>query len=185
MRRRTRTVTVTKNGVKFAELGKLDYYDVDFVMHHFGEKVYAKYFTGDVKTIHVYSAKDGSFLAALPCKALFDYRAGAEVQSQVIRENERNKQKMRKFAKEHYPKIHVTPIEEVYRRRAENLEEPDFSQIPTTFHMDAQKREEIRQIQAEETAVTATAMKDVVLPVEEDDDYNYEFGLTNRRYANG
>ncbi len=184
MRRRTRTVTVTKNGVKFAELGRLDYYDVDFVMHHFGEKVYAKYFTGDVKTIHVYSAKDDTFLAVLPCKALFDYRAGAEVQSQIIRENERNKQKMRKFAKEHYPKIHVTPIEEVYRRRAESLEEPDFSQIPTTIHMDAEKRSEHRLIQEEETKAAETAMKKVVFPVEDDDDYNYEAGLS-RRFANG
>lgn len=185
MRRRTRVVKVTKNGVKFAELGKLDYYTAEFVMQHYGKKVYAKYFTSDVKTIHVYSAEDGSFLAVLPSKTMFDYGAGAEVQKQVIRENEKNKKKMREFAKSYYPSIEVTPIIEVYRRRSEALGEPDFSDIPKTYHLDAQKREEIRQIQAEEAAVTEAAMKEVVLPVEEDDDYNFEFGLPNRRYANG
>lgn len=34
MRRRTRTVTVTKNSVKFAELDRKDYYTSDFVINN-------------------------------------------------------------------------------------------------------------------------------------------------------
>lgn len=183
MRRRTRTVTVTKNGVKFAELGKLDYYNVDFVMKNFKKKVYAKYFTGDVKTIHVYSDEDGSFLGVLPCKAMFVYSAGAEVQKQVIRENERNKKKMRDYAKSFYPHgVKVPTIEEVYHRRSEAFGEPDFSDIPSTTYFDPERRAEHERIRAEEQAITESAMKRFVLPIEEDDDYDYESGLS-RRYA--
>lgn len=183
MRRRTRTVTVTKNGVKFAELDRKDYYTSDFVVVNFGKKVYAKYFTGDVKTIHVYSADDDTFLGVLPCKALFVYRAGAEVQKQVIRENAKAKSEMRKAAKAAYPHgVNVPTIEEVNRKRSEAFGELDLSEVPTIDYFDIDKRLELDRIQTEEQTMQALAVNKLVLPVEEDDDYESKL---SRRFSNG
>lgn len=184
MRRRTRTVTVTKNGVKFAELDRKDYYTSEFVINNFGKKVYAKYFTKDVKTIHVYSAVDDSFLGVLPCKALFVYGAGAAVQKQIIRENAKAKKEMRKFAKAAYPHgVTVPTIEEVYRKRSEAFGELDLSGIPTINYFETEKRNELKQIQEEEQTIQAIATNNFVLPVDEDED-DYESKLSGR-YSNG
>ena len=186
MRRRTRTVTVTKNGVKFAELGKFDYYEADFVIRNFRRKVYAKYFTSDTKMIHVYDAEDDSFLGVLPCKPLFVYGAGADVQKQTIRENERNKQKVRQYAKLAYPSDYTAEsIESVYARRAAAFGEPDFSDIPTMNCLSAEKRAEIEQITEIQQEVERKAMKKYVLPVEDDEDNDYESKLSRRRFSNG
>lgn len=184
MRRRTRTVKVTKNGVKFAELDRKNYYTSDFVINNIGKKVYAKYFTKDVKTIHIYSAADDSFLGVLPCKELFVYSAGAEVQKQVIRENAKAKKEMRKYAKAAYPNnITVPTIEEVYRRRSEAFGEIDLSDIPIVNYFEANKRLELKRIQSEEEAIQKNAAKEFILPIE-DDEYDYESKLS-RRYSNG
>lgn len=182
MRRRTRCIKVTKNGVKFAELGRIDYYSDDLVIHHFGERVYAKYFTKDVKSIHVY-AENGAFIGVVPSKPLYVYNAGDEVNAQVIRENNKSKKKIREYARSFYPHgVSVPTIEEVYQRRSEAFGEPDFSDIPKVYHIDAEKRKEHEQIQMQEQTIDAAAKKKFVLPVE--DDYDYELGLS-RRYANG
>lgn len=184
MRRRTRTVTVTKNGVKFAELDRKDYYTSNFVINNIGKKAYAKYFTKDVKTIHVYSAVDDSFLGVLPCKELFVYSAGAAVQKQVIRENAKAKKEMRKYAKAAYPHgVTVPTIEEVYRRRSEAFGEIDLSDIPTVNYFEAEKRSELKYIQSEEQEIQKIAAKEFVLPIE-DNEYDYESKLS-RRYSNG
>ena len=185
MRRRTRTVTVTKNGVKFAELGRLDYYKTEFVIKNFGKKVYAKYFTKDTKTIHVYDAENNMLLDVLPCKAMYVYNAGKDVNIQVIRENNKAKSKIRQAAKAAYPHgVAVPTIEEVFHRRVEAFGEPDFSDIPKENYLSAEKRAEIELINEKEEKINKEAMKKFVLPVEDDDDYDYEFGLS-RRYSNG
>ena len=182
MRRRTRCVKVTKNGIKFAELGGIDYYSDELVMYHFGEKVYAKYFTNDVKSIHVY-AENGAFIGVVPSKPLYVYGAGEEVNAQVIRDNNKSKRKIREYAKSFYPHgISVPTIEDVYKRRSEAFGEPDFSDIPKTFLLDPEKRMEHERIYAEEQAIDAAAKKKFVFPIE-DDDYDYELSLS-RRYAN-
>lgn len=183
MRRRTRTVTVTKNGVKFAELDRKDYYLGDFVRQYIGKKVYAKYFTGDVKTIHVYLAENGAFLGVLPCKELYVYGAGEAVNKQVIRNNAKEKSRMRAFAKSCYPyDIEVPTIEDIYKRRAEAFGEPDFSDIPSVSYLEYDKRAEIERISGEEQKISSAAAKNYVLPVDEDDDYESKL---SRRFANG
>ena len=183
MRRRTRTVTVTKNGVKFAELDRKDYYTSDFVINNIDKKVYAKYFTEDVKTIHVYSADNDSFLGVLPCKELFVYGAGAAIQKQIIRENAKAKKEMRKHAKAAYPHgVTVPTIEEVYRKRSEAFGEIDLSGIPTVNYFEAEKRVELKHIKSEEHTIQTVAARNFILPVEEDED-DYESKLS-RRYSN-
>ncbi len=185
MRRRTRTVTVTKNGVKFTELDRKDYYTSDFVINYIGKKVYAKYFTSDVKTIHIYSADNDSFLGVLPCKEMFVYGAGAEVSKQVIRENAKAKSEMRKFAKSIYPHgITVPTIEEIYEKRSKAFGDLDLSSIPTVNYFEADKRSELEHIRAEEQTIQAVASHEFVLPIDENDDDDYESKLS-RRYSNG
>ena len=183
MCRRTRTVTVTKNGVKFAELDRKDYYLGDFIRQYIGKKVYVKYFTGDVRTIHVYLAENGAFLGVLPCKELYVYEAGEAVNKQVIRNNAKEKSKMRAFAKSCYPhNVEVPLIEDVYRRRAEAFGESDFSDIPSVSCLEYDKRKEIERISEEEQRIDNTAAKIYVLPVDEDDDYESKL---SRMFANG
>ena len=183
MRRRTRTVTVTKNGVKFAELDRKEYYTLDFAINYIGKKVYAKYFTSDVKTIHIYSADNDSFLGVLPCKEMFVYGAGAEVSKQVIRENAKAKSEMRKFAKSAYPHDTTVPtIEEIYEKRSKAFGDLDLSGIPTVNYFEADKRSELEHIRAEEQTIQAVASHEFVLPIDEDDDYESKL---SRRYSNG
>lgn len=139
--------------------------------------MYAKYFTSDVKTIHI--------LGVLPCKEMFVYGAGAEVSKQVIRENAKAKSEMRKFAKSIYPHgITVPTIEEIYEKRSKAFGDLDLSSIPTVNYFEADKRSELEHIRAEEQTIQAVASKKFVLPIDEDDDDDYESKLS-RRYSNG
>ncbi|MDE5935920.1 MAG: AAA family ATPase [Ruminococcus sp.] len=79
----------------------------------------------------------------------FIYGAGEAVNKQVIRNNAKEKSRMRAFAKSCYPhNVEVPMIEDIYKRRAEAFGEPDFSDIPSIIYLEYDKREEIERTQA-------------------------------------
>lgn len=133
MRRTTRTVTITKQGVKFAELPDIGYYSSsELLQYGIGNKVFARYSTDNVNEIFVYS-EDGKYICTAKNPNLYSYRAGQDVQKQVIRENSNLAKAQRKKAREAYPNdTEVPTIMEVNKRRSAAFGLPDFSKIPKT-----------------------------------------------------
>lgn len=130
-RRTTRTVTITEHGVKFAELPNIGYYNsVELLLYGVGKKVFAKYSTEDVTTIHIYS-ENGKYICEAKNATLYVYGAGDEVQKQIIRENANYKKAINKKARAAYPNgVEVPSIMEIASRRSEAFGAPDFTNIP-------------------------------------------------------
>lgn len=131
MRRTTRLVTITKQGIRFAELPNVGYYiSTELLMYGIGKKVYARYSTDDVTHIYVYS-EDGRYICTASNSNLYVYGAGREIQKQKIRENANLKKAQLKKAREAYPhNTEVPTIMEVCARRSAAFGAPDFSDIP-------------------------------------------------------
>lgn len=80
---------------------------------------------------------------------MYSYRAGQDVQKQVIRENSNLAKAQRKKAREAYPNdTEVPTIMEVNKRRSAAFGLPDFSKIPKT---DYSKEIEMPNGQEEQT----------------------------------
>lgn len=132
LRRTTRTVTITKQGVKFAELPNIRYYNsVDLLLYGVGKRVYARYDTNDVTEVYIYS-ETGEFICTAQNDTLNAYGSGKEIASQVIRENNNRKKALRNKVKSFYPDIEVPSIVEVVENRSAAFGAPDFSKIPKT-----------------------------------------------------
>lgn len=139
-RRTTKSVTITEHGVKFAELPNIGYYNsLELLLYGVGKRIYARYDTADVTSIHIYS-EDGKYICDAKSNTLFVYGAGREVQKQVIRENNNLKKALKKKAREAYPNgVAVPSITEIAARRSEAFGAPDFSDIPKlTYDYDEQ-----------------------------------------------
>lgn len=132
LRRTTRTAAITKQGVKFAELPNIRYYNsIDLLLYGIGKKVFARYETNDVTEVYIYS-ESGEFICTAQNDTLNAYGAGKEVSSKVIRENNNRKKALRNKVKSFYPDIEVPSIVEVVENRSAAFGTPDFSKIPKT-----------------------------------------------------
>ncbi|MBP1548475.1 MAG: transposase, partial [Oscillospiraceae bacterium] len=133
LRRTTRTVAITKQGVKFAELPNIKFYSSDeLIFYGIGKKVYARYDTNDVTEVYIYS-ESGEYICTAQNDTLNVYGAGKEVTSQTIRENNNRKKQLYKKAKSFYPNdIEVPGIVEVAEKRSAAFGAPDFSKISKT-----------------------------------------------------
>lgn len=132
LRRTTRTVSITKQGVKFAELPNINYYNsTELLLYGIGKKVFARYETNDVTEVYIYS-ETGDFICTAQNDTLNAYGAGKEVSSKVIRENNNRKKALRNKVRSFYPDIEVPSIVEVVENRSAAFGTPDFSNIPKT-----------------------------------------------------
>ena len=156
-RRQTSTVKVSKNGVKFRQLGNFQYTSTELIQYHWGERVYARYYTNDTKDIHIYN-EAGQFLCIASSPTLYAYSAGHEANVQCIRDNNAMKRELRKHAKS-IETINdtSTTIEDVFKRRSDAFGVPLLSDIPTEYHLDESKQHEVKQIEAAEAENCAPA----------------------------
>lgn len=132
LRRTTRTVTITKQGVKFAELPNIKYYYSDELLFYgIGKKVFARYDTEDVTQIYIY-AETGEYICTAKNDILNVYGVGKEVSSQTIRENNNRKKALLKKTKSYYPDVEEPSIVEVAENRSAAFGIPDFNNVPKT-----------------------------------------------------
>ena len=160
LRRTTRTVTITKQGVKFAEFPNIKYYYSDELLFYgIGKKVYARYDTNDVTEIYVYS-ETGEFICTAKNDVLNVYGVGKEISSQIIRENNNRKKALLKRTKSYYPDIEEPSITEIAANRSASFGIPDFSQIPKTDYSKEIEIPNEQKAQTEESEEFAYPEKD-------------------------
>lgn len=160
LRRTTRTVTITKQGVKFAELPNIKYYYSDELLFYgIGKKVYARYDINDVTEIYIY-AETGEYICTAKNDILNVYGVGKEVSSQIIRENNNRKKALLKRTKSYYPDIEEPSITEVVANRSASFGIPDFSQIPKTDYSKEIEMPNEQKAQTEESEEFAYPEKD-------------------------
>ena len=144
MRRTTKCVKVTKNGVKFRELKDVMYNSLELQELAYGKRVYARYRTGDARIIDIYS-EDGVFICPVKVYGEYNFNDSEELKVQTIREYGHHNKKVKKSARK-YKSQKTIDVQKLITTHSDKLNDIDLSAIPKRFELDFERQQELEKV---------------------------------------
>ena len=143
--RRTKLITVGRNGIKIPELDL--YYDNTQLFPYIGQKVYAKYKTKDVRSVYVFS-EEGEYICIAESVALGELNQ--DLTKQQIRELNNKKKERRKLLKAVMPDIKVPSVQQLAIESGKYFNKPDLKVLPSVLLVDPKNQGQAQKIYREE-----------------------------------
>lgn len=143
--RRTRYLTVGKNGLYIKELGQ--HYNDSGLFPYFGKKVYAKYKTADVRNVYCF-AEDGEFICIAESVQLGGL--DQELTAQLNRQLNSEKKIRRKMMKAQIPVVTAPTLQQLAIEAGQSFETAPLELLPSTLAIDPEKQHQAGEIQREE-----------------------------------
>lgn len=135
-------LTVGKNGIRVPILEQ--YYNSVELAEHYGQKVYARYDTEDIRQVYCVS-EDGKFLCWASSVALGSL--DQEMTAQNMREINNQRKQIRKKVRDFKPNISVPSVQQLAIERDMSFDKPDLRALPAVSTADSEHQRRARASQ--------------------------------------
>ena len=170
--RRTKLLTVGRNGIKISELNQE--YDSTQLFLYQGKKVYARYKTTDIRTVYCFT-EDGSYICTAESVPLGELNQ--EMTAQQMRELNNKKKKRKQIINELMLDIKAPSIQQLAIQSGKSFNKPDLKLLPSVVAADPKKQKEAKIMREEEKRADTSAKQK---PIEQIDSEELNKKLARR-----